>query len=219
MLARYLSIFTATLAIATSVAAQPGAAGTYAVDAAESDVHWLIYRSGALARFGHNHVISSGGMTGTVDVAGQWRDSSFRLEIPLAELVVDDPELRAAAGDGFSSEPSAEDVAGTRRNMLGEDLLDAEAHPVLSISGDAPSGTPMDGEITLTIDLAGRESTVTAPVSVEFAGDTLTATGSFGLTHEDLGLEPFSALGGALRVGQEIDFEYRIVARRDGGAR
>ncbi len=102
--------------------------------------------------------------------------------------------------------------------MLSESLLNAEAHPVLGITGEAAGGTPADGEVRLTIDLAGRESTVTAPVSVEFADAALTATGSFRLTHEQLGLEPFTALAGALSVAQEIDFTYRIVARRAGSA-
>lgn len=217
-MARLLPALAATALLSTSASAQLGPAATYTVDAARSDVHWLVYRSGALARFGHNHVISVGGMSGTVEVAEQWSDSTFELEIPLLELVVDDPELRAAAGDGFSSEPSEEDVAGTRRNMLGEDLLDAGTHPVLRVAGRAPSGTPVDGEIELTIELAGRTATVTAPVSVERAGRGLTATGSFRLTHEQLGLEPFSALGGALRVAQEMDFTYRISARRGAQA-
>lgn len=214
MIGRYLQALAATGLISVGVSAQPAPAGTYTVDPADSEVYWLIYRAGALARLGHNHVISVDEISGTVDVAEEWGESSFELEIPLGGLVVDDPALRAAAGDEFSSEPSAEDVAGTRRNMLGEDLLDAESHPLLRITGRSPSGTPADGEIQLTIDLAGRTSTVTAPVGVELAGDALTATGSFRLTHEQLGLEPFSALGGALRVADEMDFSYRIGAQR-----
>lgn len=214
MTGRLLPALAATALFSAGAAAQLGPAGTYTVDAAGSDVHWLVYRSGALARFGHNHVISVGGMSGTVDVAEQWSESSFELEVPLAELVVDDPGQRAGEGEDFSSEPSADDVAGTRRNMLGEDLLDAETYPVLRVTGRGPTGTPADGEIELTIELAGNTTTVTAPVSVERAGGRLTATGGFQLTHEQLGLDPFSALGGALRVAQEIDFTYRINARR-----
>ncbi len=213
---RYLPALAATALFSAGAAAQPGPTGTYAVDAAGSDVHWLIYRAGALSRLGHNHVISVDEMSGRVEVAEEWSESSFEIEIPLTELVVDDPALREAAGEEFSSQPSADDIEGTRQNMLGEDLLEADAHPTLRITGEDPGGTPADGEIRLTIELAGSESTVTAPVSVEFADDALTASGSFELTHAQLGLEPFSALGGALRVAPEIDFSYRIRARRGG---
>lgn len=201
--------------ISTQAPAQLGPAGTYGVDTEASDVHWLIYRTGPFARFGHNHVIAVGRMRGSVVVGSSWTESSFEIEIPVAELAVDDPSLRAAQGEEFASEPLAEDIAGTRRNMLSESLLDGEQYPMLRIHGEAPSGTPADGEIRLAIDLAGRESMVTAPVSVEFDAEMLTATGSFELTHEQLGLKPFSTLGGALRVAEQIDFTYRIVARRD----
>lgn len=219
MFQRFMSALALTALVAAPVLAQPGPAGEYAVDADASEVHWLIYRSGALARLGHNHVISVGPMQGTVSVARDWAESSFELEIPVDGLVVDDSELRAAAGEGFESEPSAEDVAGTRRNMLSEGVLDGEAHPALRIAGSSPTGTPADGEVTLTLDVAGREAVVTAPVSIEFDGDMLTATGQFQLTHEQLGLEPFSVMMGAIKVGEELDFSYRIVARRTAGPR
>lgn len=215
---RSLFAVAAASLISMQVTAQPGPTGTYTVDAEASQLYWVIYRTGPLARFGHNHVISAGAMTGTVDVAERWSDSSFMLEIPVGELIVDASELREAQGEGFDSEPSEEDVAGTRQNMLSESLLDADQHATIEVAGTAPTGTPADGEITLTVEVAGRETTVTAPVSVEFSDDgSLTAEGELELTHDELGLEPFSALGGALRVAQEIDFTYRLVARRSTG--
>src|SRR5690606_31392876 len=89
-------------------------------------------------RFGHNHVVSVGDLTGQVLLHPQIEQSQFEMEIPVDRLVVDDPELRAREGEEFSSAPSADDVAGTRRNMLSDAVLDAEQYPLLRITGTGP---------------------------------------------------------------------------------
>ena len=41
----------------------------YVVDATQSDLHWLVYKAGTLARLGHNHTIAAGDLGGSVTVA------------------------------------------------------------------------------------------------------------------------------------------------------
>ena len=53
------------------------------------------------------------------------------LYVPLDTLVVDEPALRAEAG--FDTQPSAADIAGTRRNML-EKVLEADRYPFALIA-------------------------------------------------------------------------------------
>jgi len=43
-------------------------------------------------------------------------------------------------------------------------------------------------------------------------GDVLRATGELKLSHAELGLEPFSALGGALSVADAFTVHYKITA-------
>ena len=63
---------------------------------AQSDLHWLVYKAGALARLGHNHTIAAGDLTGNVAVdKGDLGASRFELEFSVANLVVDDPMLRS----------------------------------------------------------------------------------------------------------------------------
>ena len=52
----------------SGVASAQDAAERYVVDAAQSDVHWLVYKAGALARLGHNHTIAVGDLSGDVAV-------------------------------------------------------------------------------------------------------------------------------------------------------
>jgi len=48
--------------------------------------------------------------------------------------------------------------------------------------------------------------------SVKYDGDVLRATGELKLSHAELGLEPFSALGGALSVADAFTVHYKITA-------
>ena len=189
-------------------------AGIFSFDPAASDIHWRVYKAGAFARFGHNHVISVPAPRGRIELAETLADSRVMLEIPVLELVVDEPTLRARYGEDFSSEPSDEDIAGTRTNMLTEDVLNGERFTTLSIVGTAPTGLGEGQTIALEIHLLGRIVTVTVPVDLHVEADTITATGQFRLTHEQLGMKPFSVMMGALQVGEEMDFSYNVRAVR-----
>jgi len=186
----------------------------YTLDAAASQLYWRVYSDGTLARLGHNHVIAAREFSGTVQLREPLALSSVELAIPVAALVVDDPALRAQLGDDFTSLPSERDIAGTRRNMLGARLLNAGEHPQLLISGAGPEGAPGNQQMALRITVAGRTVTQDVPVIVTIEGATVQARASFRLTHEALGLEPFSALLGALKVAQPLDFDMHLVARR-----
>jgi len=186
----------------------------YEIDVDRSELYWLVYRAGTLARFGHNHVISVGDMTGRVLLHPELEESRFEIEIPVEALVVDDPELRAKEGEHFTTAPSDEDIEGTRRNMLSDDVLDAERHPTVRVTGTGPSVHAGEESLEVIVELLGRSIPLTIPTTVRVSGETLEAAGEFTLTHEALGMEPFHALMGALKVDEPLDFSYRISARR-----
>ena len=186
----------------------------YAVDGAGSDIHWRVYKAGTFARFGHNHVVSVGELSGQVTRDAGSGAGTFELAIRVAGLVVDDPELRRLYGEEFGAQPSEDDVAGTRENMLGEKVLDAEKYPMLAIRGRVDAGAPEALKLAVTVELLGRSIPVTVPCSITVAGDVLTASGEFRLTHAELGMEPFSVMMGALAVGPDLDFSFDVRATR-----
>lgn len=189
--------------------------GTYVVNAASSDVHWRVYKAGAFSRLGHNHVISVGELSGTVTYGGDGGGrSSFELTVPVAALVVDDPQLRRRYGADFSSVPSESDIAGTRRNMLSEAVLDGERHPQLRIRGQLASGGRDSAMFALAVEMLGRTVELTVPGEIVADGDALIVSGEFRLTHADLGVKPFSVMMGALAVDEPLDFTYRVRATR-----
>jgi polyisoprenoid-binding protein YceI len=194
---------------------EPAGGQVYHVDAAASEVFWRVSKAGLMARFGHNHVISAEQFDGTVVVdADDSTRSRFELEIPVAELVIDDPELRARFGEEFASVPSEADKEGTRNNMLGDGVLKASAFPVVRVRGRAPETEGDAQTLPIQIEIVGNSFDFRVPGAVTFGDGMLEASGDFALDHAVLGMTPFSALGGALQVGERIEFSYRIRAVR-----
>jgi polyisoprenoid-binding protein YceI len=163
-----------------------------------------------LRRFGHYHVISHHGISGTVELAPNPLESTFTLELAVADLDVDNPTSRALEGDDFEKEVPQKDIDGTRANMLGEKLLNAEQFPTIKIRSTAIEGSMPDVNIVTTIIVTGIENTVTFPASIELAEDSFVASGELEITHEELGLSPFTAMGGALSVGDVLVLKYEI---------
>ena len=185
----------------------------YRIASDESQLDIYVYRGGRLARLGHNHIVTSRDVTGFALTADDPARSRFDLYFPVDALSIDEPELRAAAGDDFASQPSESDIAGTRKNMLGEKMLDAAQFPFVVVSGRAGGGTTEAPEFDLTITVRGITHAMHAPASLTHDGDALRANGEVRLSHAELGLEPFSVLGGALAVQDGFVVRYRITAR------
>lgn len=172
-----------------------------------------VYSEGPLKRLGHDHVIVSEALGGRVELRETLEASRFELALPLDSLVVDDPAARARAGPAFAEPVPPEDRAATRRNMLGESVLDAAARPVLGIAAEEISGSAGQLVARVRVSLGGEEHLVTAPFSLVREGGVLRAESSFTVTHAALGLEPFSIALGALRVADGIGIGLRLEAR------
>ncbi len=184
----------------------------YRIDAQLSELRILVYRGGELARFGHNHVISSADMQGFVLRADDILASRFDLFVPVNRLIVDDPQIRAEEGADFSSTVSEADSEGTRRNMLGDKVLDATQFSFLQLSGILL--TANESELTLDVDVSmhGVSRGVQSLAKVAEVSGQLVVSGTFNVRQSDFGIEPFSALLGKLRVEDEVTIKYRIVA-------
>jgi polyisoprenoid-binding protein YceI len=185
----------------------------------------LVYRGGTLASAGHNHVIASHSLAGTLYVPADVRRASFEVRIPVDTLTVDEKELRARElSPDFPPEVPEGAREGTRRNMLGPALLDAEHHPDILLralaleqppAGAADAAHNVMARVETTV--RGQTRALVVPVSYRLAGDTLQVSAEFPLKQSDLGLTPFSALLGALAVQDEMRVRLSIVAR--GGRR
>jgi len=185
----------------------------YRIDAARSELRILVYRAGALARLGHNHVLVSRALAGEVRLAtaGEWGGASFDLAFPVASLSVDEPALRAEEGAEFATQPTAADIEGTRKNLLGPGVLDALNSPVVRVYGLTAAG---EGTVNAhaMLEVRGHAAAVEVPLRVATRDGALTVSGGFGIAQSALGLTPFSVALGTLSVRDEIEVRFRILA-------
>jgi hypothetical protein len=191
----------------------PAGAAAYSIDTAQSELRLLVYRAGPMARLGHNHVIVNRAVGGWVDAAARPESASFSLYVPVADFVVDDARARSEEGEDFSAEVPEEAKSGTRRNMLSAAVLDAERFPVITLTSVGITQVP-EGNLTatLTIGVAGHESTLAVPFTLETSPDRISAAGSVVLRQSDLGLTPLRVMLGALQVQDDITVRFRFVA-------
>jgi hypothetical protein len=198
------------------VAVAPPVAGSvlYSVDAAASQVQVLVYREGAMAALGHNHVIAVRELRGSVQLHDDMARSLIELQFPVAALSVDEPALRAASGPDFTTTVSDGAREGTRANMLGDKLLQAAGNPAIALSSERMVATADGWLMTTRIGVRGAEAHVDIPLQLQRNGDQLTASGEFTVLQSTLGLTPFSVMMGALRVKDEIRVRFRVVATR-----
>ncbi|MEQ1803141.1 MAG: YceI family protein [Gammaproteobacteria bacterium] len=185
----------------------------YRVIPAESEVRALVYRDGLMARLGHNHVLNSRALQGDILVGSQAEAPRFTLVLPVASFSVDDAALRVEEGEEFPGVVDAEAIAGTRKNLLSEALLDGATFPEIRLTSRRVLGVAPDYAVTVAVEVKGRSHELQVPVLVEQRAGELRVSGQFTATHADLGLTPFSVMGGLLSVRDEIRLRFRIVAR------
>jgi polyisoprenoid-binding protein YceI len=185
--------------------------GTYRIDSAGSELRLLVYRAGALANLGHNHVMTNRSVSGFVQIAGSISDSSFSLEVPVDQFAVDDAQARLEEGGEFPGEIPDDAKSGTRHNMMSSAVLNAAEFPIIEVRSTALHGTPDALTADLTVNVAGRQSAISVPLSL--AGDSrhMTAAGSIELRQTSIGLKPYSLMHGALQVQDAIRLKFKIV--------
>jgi polyisoprenoid-binding protein YceI len=187
----------------------------YHIAAGRSMLRILVYRGGPLAQFGHNHVIEAGSLEGDVYLMPDLDASGFRFRIPVSGLVVDPEAARRQEGKEFSTQPSPQAIAGTRENMLGSKVLDAEHYPDIVIRSLGMVGPAWAPDLTVRITLHGVSRDQTIPVAIRSDGNIIVVTGTADLLQTDFGMTPFSVMGGGLQVQDRVRVRFHIVAVKD----
>ena len=183
----------------------------FQLDPQASAVRILVFRGGAAARLGHNHVVSAPRFVGFAYVpeAGPSR-GRFDLEFRLDELRLDDPAARAESGDSFSTALSPEAVAATRDHMLEADDLDAEHFPWVRVQSLQVTGELPELAASVRVELHGQAREFALPLRVEGLPDRLRVSGRFVLRQSDFGIRPYSVGGGLLSVQDDLIVDFRL---------
>lgn len=186
----------------------------FELDPQASAVHVLVYKGGALARLGHNHVMTVQGLHGRVWSHAEIPRSGFDFSFPVAQMLVDEPAARSAAGSEFPGEIPDADREATRRNMLRAEVLDAAQYPEIRVRSAAVAGSASQPRVTarITIRNVSRDLTLTPNVSIE--GDRITVSGELDISQTDFGITPFSAALGALQVQDRLHVQFRMIGKK-----
>jgi YceI-like domain len=187
----------------------------FRIDSSRSELRLLVYRAGVMAALGHDHVIVNRALEGWVSPAGAPAGGAFFLSIPAAGFVVDEAAARAQEGADFSEEIGEDAKAGTLHNMLSPAVLDADSHASITVQSVSIETAPGGAQATMRISVAGHESSLVEPFTVETSAGGLHAQAQFTLRQTALGLTPFTALLGALRVDDQVRVKLDLVATRD----
>jgi hypothetical protein len=187
--------------------------GTYTIDSSGSELRLLVYRAGALASLGHNHVILNRSVTGSIDVATTLGASSFSLRAPVEAFIVDDSQARAEEGEDFPGDISSEAKTGTWNNMTGPAVLNATQYPVIVVRSTRLEQSQGTLAAFMTVSVAGHESTLSAPLVLSREAYGLSASASFELRQSTLGMTPFSLMLGALAVRDAMQVKLKVAAQ------
>jgi YceI-like domain len=158
----------------------------------------------------------------------------FSLVIPAAGFVVDDPQARSEEGPDFPGEIPEDAKSGTLHNMLSAAVLDADEFPSITVNSVAVAGAPGEpggtpGEpgatapvavapgtavltATVAISVAGHESRLEVPFTLQTDSSRLSATGSMQVRQSSIGLTPYSLMLGALQVQDAMTIKFKFVA-------
>lgn len=204
-----------------AVAQQAGATGehTYAVSQKDSELYVQVYHErGTLASgFAHDHVIRAGKLDGQVRFdPAQPAQCRLTLNVPVRGLVVDAPAMRREVG--YKKMLDEGDRKTVREHMLDDDQLDAGEHPTIKMvaSDCQPAAGKADVyNVRLAVTVRGKTKTRTVPVRIRTKGHELSATSAFNMKHSDFGMEPYSALLGAVKVAQPIRFVAKMHANAE----
>ena len=178
----------------------------YGIDSGVSRLTVRAFASGFLSALGHNPVISVRGISGT---AG------------LVDGSLDQATMRASVkADSLSVENDISDK--DRREMqraMNQDVLEADRFPEISYECSRISGSITgEGQFAFVLEGALALHGVSRGHAISgrafLTGDLLRASGEFGLRLSDYQISPVSAVGGGLKLKDELKITFDVVARK-----
>jgi polyisoprenoid-binding protein YceI len=181
-------------------------ASRYAIDSGVSRLTIRAFATGFLSAFGHNPVISVRDFVGTAQIADN------TLEGAALHVTVKADSLRV------ENDISDKDRKEMQRAMQ-EEVLEVGRFPEIDYQSSRISGNRTgEGQFAfviegdLTLHGGTRNETISGQAFV--TGDLLRASGEFVLRLSDYQIKPVSAVGGGLKLKDELKIAFDVVARK-----
>jgi polyisoprenoid-binding protein YceI len=181
-------------------------AGRYHIDPSRSQFIVRAFATGLLSAFAHNPTIAIRDFAGEVHFNPEaLEEASLKLQINATSLQVVD-------------NVSDKDRAEMERQMREEVLL-TEHHPeILFGSTSVAAEKIFEGQYRAKINgkltLRGITRDIEIKAQVIASSDTLRANGEFPMLQSDFNIKPVSAVGGTIKLKDELKFSFDVVAHR-----
>jgi polyisoprenoid-binding protein YceI len=186
--------------------AEQKATDRFIIDGRASRFTVRTFATGILAAMGHNPTIGIRDFSGEMKFdPEQLQAGALRLAIKTRSLTVED------------------DISGKDRReierLMHQDVLETEKFPeilyeavgiAVSKMGDTLFSASLNGNLTL--HGVTRSEQIAARVAL--MGAMLRASGEFSLSQSNYNIKPVSVAGGALKLKDELKFQFEIVARK-----
>ena len=192
------------LLLALSATAQ---SKTYTISSSESDFRVLVSKAGLFSGLAHDHEIGVKSFSGQVTLPRAGAGSgSLALEIDARSLAV------------LDKEPSEEDRKKIFSAMHNDVLESAKYEKItfksvsvsdLKQTGGNTYGFVLNGDLSLH----GVTKRIAIPVGLTVTPQQLRASGQYTLKQTDFGIKVYSAMGGMVKVKNEIVVHFDIVAK------
>ncbi|WP_460744481.1 YceI family protein [Mariniluteicoccus endophyticus] len=171
--------------------------GTYELGPDSGDLLLHTTCEGAMAKMGHDLTLVVDRWHGTLAVGETPADSSLRVTADLDSIRVRD-------SSGGAKPVSDSDRAQIEKNA--QSSLGVAANPELAFTSTAVDGTWESGRVEGPLTLNGRSERQELAVTGD--GTTFTLTGD--ISQKRFGIKPFSAMMGALRLGDTVAVEVTV---------
>ncbi|HEY7866494.1 MAG TPA: YceI family protein [Psychromonas sp.] len=179
----------------------------YRADRKLSQILIRTYSGGALALLGHQHIIASQDVQGYILLNKATGLCQVDLFVPLGQLNVDDPQLRAEAA--LNTTPSPSDVEGTKNNMLKS--IEATNYPFAELHSSDCSAALSGKKTRVVLTLHDVQQDRLLAIGLQQTQDNgLIVSGKFSILQTDFGIEPFSISNGLITVKNKLDLTYQV---------
>ncbi|MGD2129517.1 MAG: hypothetical protein PVJ17_09445 [Lysobacterales bacterium] len=183
------------------------ALGVFELEPGESRIDVVARRSGPLAGFGHDHVVRIDDAEGYLMLGAALENARGDIRFGVETLRID--EARDRERYGLDTQPDDEDIEGTRENLLGH-VLDPSRWPAIELQLSEFRREPEGFSAQVRFFVDGAVHSARESFQLEHDSGRVVASGEFPVLQTDLGLIPFSALGGALRVADRLVVHFEI---------
>jgi polyisoprenoid-binding protein YceI len=187
-----------------SPAAPEGTVVEYIIDRKKSSLTVRAFATGLLSSLGHDPTISAPGLDGEILFnPSSLEQSCFRLVLDASSLTV-------------TNDISTKDRDEINRRTQ-EEVLESDSYPEIVFESSRISASKTGegqywGNITGELTLHGMKHNQSITVRLSVDGDRLRATGEFSIRQSDYEIRPVSAVGGAIKLKDELKFSFDISA-------